>query len=146
MRSWLDISDYITILEDGKILIDPEKLAIHYESIMNQSASIKEERRIKKKIHDKFERVKVRCYGKTCRRNISYKRKGIQICQDWRYNFDNFYKWVIDNGYVDGMEIDRIDNNGNYCPNNCRLLTKKDHRLKSDRETAERHQLNRSRH
>lgn len=142
MKSWLDDCDYITVLEDGKILIDPEKLAIYYASITNESSIIRERKRIRAKIHKKFIGMKIRCYGPTDNSNFYYKRKGIQICQDWRYNFDTFYNWALTNGYLDGMEIDRIDNHGNYCPNNCQWLSEEEHNKKSGRDCSRRYKEN----
>lgn len=53
-----------------------------------------------------------------------YKKKGIKICNEWS-NFLNFYDWAIKSGYKKGLQIDRIDSNGNYEPSNCRFVTSK---------------------
>lgn len=47
------------------------------------------------------------------------------MCQEWS-NFITFKNWAIYNGYQDNLSIDRIDNNGNYCPENCRFVSEKE--------------------
>lgn len=70
--------------------------------------------------------MKQRCYNKN---NIAYKNYGdrnITMYDEWKNNFQCFYDWAISNNYSDNLTIDRIDNNKNYEPNNCRWITFKE--------------------
>ena len=54
---------------------------------------------------------------------IDYGGRGITICEEW-LDIHNFYNWAMANDYSKELSIDRIDNDGNYCPENCRWTTK----------------------
>ena len=70
--------------------------------------------------------MKQRCYDKQSSAYKDYGGRGISICDEWLSDFTNFYNWAIQNGYKENLSIDRIDNNGNYEPPNCRWVTMKE--------------------
>ena len=70
--------------------------------------------------------IKMRCYTKN---NVGYKyygARGIKMCEEWRLNFMVFYDYVskLEHFNEEGYSLDRIDNDGNYEPDNVRWATK----------------------
>lgn len=69
--------------------------------------------------------MRTRCKNQNSESYNLYGGRGITVCAEWD-NYLAFKKWAMENGYEDGLSIDRIDVNGNYEPNNCRWATQKE--------------------
>ena len=69
--------------------------------------------------------MKRRCYNKHNEHFDRYGGRGIIVCDEWKTDFMNFYDWAMSNGYDDKLSIDRINNEGNYEPSNCRWANQK---------------------
>ena len=74
--------------------------------------------------------MKGRCYNPNNKRYANYGARGITVCEEWRENFGAFKEWAEKNGYkVDAKRgentIDRINNDKDYCPENCRWVSNK---------------------
>ena len=78
------------------------------------------------KLYRIFATLKDRVLNSKNKQYSDYGGRGITICDEWKNDFKSFYDWSILNGYEEnkGLSIDRIDNGGNYYPENCRWVTK----------------------
>lgn len=68
--------------------------------------------------------MKGRCHTPSSKSFPYYGGRGIEVCPEWRASFERFRRWAIASEYQEPLEIDRIDTNGNYEPNNCRWVTR----------------------
>ena len=75
------------------------------------------------KLYNIWLQMKKRCYRKENSNYKWYGAKGIIVCLEW-HTYKTFKEWAIEKGYKEGLSIDRINNNGNYEPSNCRWVTK----------------------
>ena len=74
-------------------------------------------------LYRKWAGARRRCYNKHDRRYPLYGGRGIRMCDEWLMSFRTFAEWAYGHGYRTGLSLDRIDNDGNYCPENCRFVT-----------------------
>lgn len=80
----------------------------------------------KTRLYNIWRGIKKRCLLPNDTSYEWYGAKGITICDEWLESYEVFREWALKNGYEDNLSIDRVDNNGNYEPSNCRWITMKE--------------------
>lgn len=79
-------------------------------------------------LHRTWREIKRRCYNPHCKSYVNYGARGIAMCEQWKEDFMAFYKWAMENGYKDGLSIERKDVDKGYYPENCCWITKSQQR------------------
>jgi len=74
------------------------------------------------KLYNVWKNMMSRCYNTKNKGFRKYGERGISVCLDW-HDVKVFVSWATQNGYAEGLQIDRMDNDGNYEPTNCRFVT-----------------------
>lgn len=80
----------------------------------------------KTRLYREWASIKSRCVYKSSKTFKSYGGRGITICDEWMNSFEVFRDWALSHGYADNLTIERVDNDGNYCPENCKWIPKKE--------------------
>jgi hypothetical protein len=78
------------------------------------------------RIYRIYSGMKSRCYNKNNHAYSWYGGRGIYVCKEWLSDPFCFYEWAISNGYGKNLSIDRVDNNREYSPSNCKWSTEKE--------------------
>lgn len=77
-------------------------------------------------LYKKLKNIEARCRYPSATHYEYYGGKGISVCAEWLENPRLFVAWANENGWKPGLEVDRKDGNGNYCPENCQVTTHQD--------------------
>lgn len=75
------------------------------------------------KLYRVWAAMKKRCISPQCKAYKNYGGRGIMVCDEWMKDYTPFFNWAQSNGYKEGLHLDRINNDGNYEPSNCRFIT-----------------------
>lgn len=79
--------------------------------------------RLKSTLYPTWQGMKTRCTNPKVGCFYRYGGRGIKVCDEWLVSYESFKSWAISHGWQHGLELDRRDNNGNYCPENCQWVT-----------------------
>lgn len=78
----------------------------------------------KSSLYRTWNNMKNRCANKKCKSYKDYGARGINVCEEWANSFESFMEWALDNGYEEGLTIDRKCVDLGYFPDNCQWITK----------------------
>lgn len=68
--------------------------------------------------------MKARCYRVSHKSYHNYGGRGISVCEGWKNNSKGFIEWAYKNGWERGLQLDRVDNDKGYYPDNCRFVSR----------------------
>ncbi len=77
-------------------------------------------------LYNTYQQMLGRCYNANNRAYKNYGARGITVCDEWKNDILNFIKWAENSNRENGLTLDRINNNKNYCPENCKWSTSKE--------------------
>ncbi|MFI3165311.1 MAG: hypothetical protein R3Y45_03435 [Bacillota bacterium] len=76
-------------------------------------------------MHNIWNSMMYRCTSPKHKEYKNYGGKGVTVCESWR-NYFNFKEWAINHGYTENLTLERMDNDGDYCPLNCIWISRKE--------------------
>ena len=97
------------------------------EEVLNEmSEKNKKHGLSKSRIYGIWKNMISRCYREKDIHYPAYGGRGITVCEEWKNDSSNFFKWAMENGYEEHLTIERKDNDKGYCPENCTWVTKEE--------------------
>lgn len=78
---------------------------------------------LEKRLYQCWGDMKQRCYNQKLKKYRLYGGKGVKVCPKWRDSYEEFRAWAYANGYDWDLTIDRMNGDGDYCPENCKFST-----------------------
>ena len=75
------------------------------------------------RLHSIWKSMRYRCSTPKWKPYRWYGARGVKVCDEWNNSYLAFKRWALLNGYKEGLELERIDVNGNYEPSNCKWIT-----------------------
>lgn len=97
---------------------------LHKESVskINRKCGFSVDKSFHKKIYNIWKTMKARCNNPKSSYYHLYGGRGIKVCDEWNGDAKSFHDWAIENGYKEGLSIERIDVNKGYNPDNCKWI------------------------
>lgn len=78
------------------------------------------------RLYQRWYNMIYRCHNPKSTKYKYYGEKGITVCEEWKNSFSAFKEWALSSGYADNLQLDRIDNEKGYSPDNCRWITREE--------------------